>query len=137
VPNPVRPRMRSNSASSGSSAAGQVAALAATGAALDDPYGVAILLDTLREAGAEEQVTELLARNPAAVDLDNQYRVARLLNLLRAPGVASRTMSGICLLGFLAYGMPRSTASEADQFHRISVAGRCLITRPGAEGLAS
>ena len=39
---------------------------AAAHAALDDPYGVASLLDSLREAGAHEQAAALLARDPAA-----------------------------------------------------------------------
>ena len=66
-------------------------ARAVTGAALEDPLGVANLLDRLREAGAEEQVTKLLARNPAAaVALDNQYSVARLLDRLRAVGAAEQ-----------------------------------------------
>jgi len=43
------------------------------------------------EAGAEEQVTKLLARNPAvAVALDNLYSVARLLDRLRAIGAAEQ-----------------------------------------------
>jgi len=43
------------------------------------------------EAGAEEQVTKLLDRNPAAaVALDNQYSVARLLDRLRAVGAAEQ-----------------------------------------------
>jgi hypothetical protein len=65
-------------------AAGQLAELTARAvavAALEDPLGVTSLL----EAGAEEQITKLLDRNPAAA-LDNQYSVARLLDRLSSPG---------------------------------------------------
>ena len=41
-------------------------ARAAAHAPLDNPYGVAGLLDSLREAGAHEQAAALLARDPAA-----------------------------------------------------------------------
>jgi hypothetical protein len=45
------------------------------------------LLDSLRQAGAEEQVTALLRRDPAAhVSLDNPEAVARLLGRLREAG---------------------------------------------------
>ena len=55
--------------------------------ALDDPGGVARLLDSLREAGAPEQAAALLRRDPAAhVALDDPYAVARLLDSLRAAG---------------------------------------------------
>ena len=60
---------------------------AAVHAALDDPRYVAILLGSLREAGAHQQTAALLARNPAAhVALDNPASmpnsVAALLNRL-------------------------------------------------------
>ncbi|WP_327722313.1 hypothetical protein OG381_48245 [Streptomyces sp. NBC_00490] len=52
--------------------------------ALDDPHTVSLLLQELREAGADEQVTVLLARNPAAhVALDDPYDVCSLLGDLR------------------------------------------------------
>ena len=54
---------------------------------LDDPDAVARLLDSLREAGAEEQAAALLARDPAAhVALDDPDAVARLLDSLREAG---------------------------------------------------
>ncbi|WP_330342618.1 hypothetical protein [Streptomyces sp. NBC_00557] len=62
-------------------------AWAAAHASLDDPYTVARLLDALREAGAQEQVTALLARDPAAhASLDDPYTVAELLDALREAG---------------------------------------------------
>ena len=68
----------------------QAAALAARAAAhadLDDPFGVAWLLQALREADAGQQVAALIARNPAAhVDLDNPGGVAWLLHSLREAG---------------------------------------------------
>ena len=60
---------------------------AAAHAALDDPVGVARLLDSLREAGAHEQAAALLARDPAAhAALDDPCGVARLLDSLREAG---------------------------------------------------
>ena len=60
---------------------------AATHAALDKPYRVALLLDSLRTAGAPELAAALLARDPAAhAALDNPYGVARLLDSLRTAG---------------------------------------------------
>ncbi|HEY6297041.1 MAG TPA: hypothetical protein VIX15_15380, partial [Streptosporangiaceae bacterium] len=59
----------------------------ATHVLLDDPAAVARVLDNLRMAGAEEQVTVLLRRDPAArVSLDDPDAVARLLYSLRAAG---------------------------------------------------
>ncbi|RBQ17248.1 hypothetical protein DP939_25205 [Spongiactinospora rosea] len=63
------------------------AAWAAAHVALDNPDAVAHLLGRLREAGAEDQVTTLLDRNPAAhATLDNPYMVAHLLEELREAG---------------------------------------------------
>ena len=54
---------------------------------LDHPRSVAFLLDSLREAGADEQVAALLARDPAAhVSPDDPYSVAFLLDSLREAG---------------------------------------------------
>ena len=59
---------------------------------LDDPGGVARLLGGLREAGAEEQATALLRRDPAAhVALDDPYGVAMLLGGLREAGAVEQT----------------------------------------------
>ena len=60
---------------------------AAAHAALDNPGGVAGLLQTMRQAGAHEQAAALLARDPAAhVAHDNPYHVADLLDTLRQAG---------------------------------------------------
>ncbi|MEU9398000.1 helix-turn-helix transcriptional regulator [Streptomyces sp. NPDC048324] len=60
---------------------------AASHAGLDSPFAVARLLHLLREVGAEEQVTALLARNPAGhVAVDNLSAVGVLLHLLREAG---------------------------------------------------
>ncbi|MEW2310663.1 hypothetical protein AB0918_18815 [Streptomyces sp. NPDC006864] len=61
---------------------------AAAHVALDDPLAVAWLLEVLGEAGAQEQVTVLLNRDPAAhVALDAPLAVARLLEVLGEVGV--------------------------------------------------
>jgi hypothetical protein len=45
------------------------------------------LLDSLRQAGAQDQAAALLRRDPAArAALDNRYGVARLLDRLREAG---------------------------------------------------
>ena len=60
---------------------------AAAHAALDNPGDVASLLDSLREAGADEQAAALLARDPAAhAPLDDPDGVAGLLDSLRQAG---------------------------------------------------
>ncbi|MFE7183081.1 hypothetical protein [Streptomyces erythrochromogenes] len=60
---------------------------AATHASLDDTYAVGWLLGVLREAGAQEQVDTLLARNPAThTSLDNPGAVGSLLDALREAG---------------------------------------------------
>jgi hypothetical protein len=60
---------------------------AAAHVSLDDPYAVAGLLGRLREAGAQEQATALLHRDPAAhVFLDDPAAVAWLLDSLREAG---------------------------------------------------
>ncbi len=57
---------------------------AVTHVLFDDPGAVADLLDRLREAGASEQVTALLARDPAAhIPVDDPDAVASLLGALR------------------------------------------------------
>ena len=64
---------------------------AAAHAALDDPGGVASLLDRLRQAGAHEQAAALLARDPAAhAALDDPGAVASLLDSLRGRARTSR-----------------------------------------------
>jgi hypothetical protein len=54
---------------------------------LDDPYAVAMLLDSLLEAEAQEQIATLLARDPAAhTPLDDPESVAILLDSLLEAG---------------------------------------------------
>ena len=53
---------------------------------LADLFGVARLLDSLREAGAAGQVAELAARAAAGAALDDPYGVASLLAALRTAG---------------------------------------------------
>jgi hypothetical protein len=63
------------------------ASWAAAHVALDDPLGVASLLDELRKAGAQDQAAALLRRDPAAhVALDDPLGVGALLGSLRAAG---------------------------------------------------
>jgi hypothetical protein len=59
--------------------------------ALDDPDGVARLLDSLRQADAHEQAAALAARAAAHAPLDNPYSVVRLLDSLREAGAAEQT----------------------------------------------
>ena len=62
-------------------------ARAAGHASLDDPRAVASLLGALREAGASDAVTALLARDPAGhASLDDPGAVAELLGELREAG---------------------------------------------------
>ena len=66
---------------------GALAERAAAHVALDNPGGVAWLLEGLRAAGAQEQFTALLHRDPAAhVSLEDPQGVARLVDVLRAAG---------------------------------------------------
>ncbi|MEW2267961.1 hypothetical protein ACGF5T_30875 [Streptomyces sp. NPDC047853] len=62
------------------------AAWAAVHAALNDPGAVAELLNALRGAGAQEQVTALAKRVAAHAALDDPGAVAQLLNMLRGAG---------------------------------------------------
>ena len=55
-------------------------------APLDDPSGVALVLDSLRRAGAPEQVSALAERAAAHVPLSNPDAVATLLDSLRRAG---------------------------------------------------
>ena len=59
---------------------------AAAHAALDNPADVARLLDSLREAGADEQAAALASRAAAHVAVDAPYGVALLLSSLREAG---------------------------------------------------
>ncbi len=72
---------------------------AANRAALDDPLGVARLLNELREAGTREQVTALLHRNPAAhAHIDRRgIRVTSLRTALKE-AVANNQMTALTTL---------------------------------------
>jgi hypothetical protein len=59
---------------------------AAVHVALDDPFGVAHLLDRMRRAGANQQVTVLTDRAAAYVSLDDPVRVVYLLDRMRRAG---------------------------------------------------
>jgi len=95
---------------------------AAVHAALDDPRYVAILLGSLREAGAHQQTAALLARNPAAhVALDNPASmpnsVAALLNrlwLVGAPEQAAALAGRLPAAGM--FGLFLQQNGPADQF---------------------
>jgi hypothetical protein len=64
--------------------ASMLASRAATAAPLDDAGAVAMLLKTMRDAGADEQVDALLDRSPAAhASLDHPYYASRLLEALQ------------------------------------------------------
>ena len=76
----------------GQSSADVLGVPTAAHAPLDDPAGVATLLDYLREAGADEQAAALLARDPAAhAALDNPSDVGWLLGSLRRAGADEQT----------------------------------------------
>ena len=59
---------------------------AAAHASLENPVAMALLLDSLREAGTDEQVTALFDRGAAHVPLDNPAAVAYMLDSLREAG---------------------------------------------------
>ncbi|MFB8385461.1 hypothetical protein, partial [Streptomyces rubiginosohelvolus] len=59
---------------------------AAAHVALDDPFAAAWLIKSLREAGADKQVTTLAERAAAHITLDEPFAVARLLEALGKVG---------------------------------------------------
>ena len=65
-----------------------LAARAAAGVSLDDPDGVAVLLESLREA--DGQMAVLAAHAAAGAPLDDPDYVAWLLDRLRGAGAARR-----------------------------------------------
>jgi hypothetical protein len=82
------------------------ASWAAAHVSLDDPAGVAGLLDSLRAAGARDQAAALASRAAAHVSLDDPAGVRWLLNSLREAGadeqaaaLASRAASAIRAIG--------------------------------------
>ncbi len=62
----------------------------AAAASLDDAAAVAVLLDSLREAGLGDQAAALATRAAAAVALDNTGGAAWLLDSLRRAGLADQ-----------------------------------------------
>ena len=94
---------------------GRRAGRAAAHAPLDDPDGVAVLLDSLREAGAHEQAAALLARDPAA--LDDPDVVAVLLDRLRRAGAADQAAALAAQLPAASmFGLYLEQEASADQF---------------------
>ena len=79
---------------------------------------MARLLDSLREAGAQEQVTALLRRDPAAhVPLDDPDAVARLLDSLREAGAQEQaTALADRLPGAGMFELFREQEGRQDQF---------------------
>jgi hypothetical protein len=64
---------------------------AAAHTVFEDPVAVGMLLNALQAAGATEQITALLARDPAShAPLDDPAAVVWLLNALRAAGATEQ-----------------------------------------------
>jgi hypothetical protein len=117
---------------------------AAAHAALDDPYAVADLLDSLREADAHDQAAALLASRAAAhAPLDHPRAVALLLDGLRRAGarkqaaaLASRAAAHVPLddpgaVADLLDGLRRAGARK----QTAALAGRIPLDDPGAVAL--
>jgi hypothetical protein len=87
-------------------------------APLDNPYYVASLLGSLREAGAHEQAAALLARDPAAqAALDDPGAVASLLGSLREAGAHEQAAALACRLpGAGLFKLFLKHRGSADQF---------------------
>jgi hypothetical protein len=87
---------------------------------LDDPAAAAGLLDSLRAAGTDEQVTALLHRDPAAhVSLGDPGAVARLLGSLREAGAADQVTALATRAAVGApLGDPAAVSSLIDSLHR-------------------
>jgi NgoMIV restriction enzyme len=87
-------------------------------ATLDDPYGVARLLDSLREVDARQQAEALLARDPAAhVALFDPRSVAALLDALQGAGAHGQVaiLTGrLSAAGMFEFFLERD--GSADQF---------------------
>ena len=72
------------------------------------------LLDSLREAGAEEQVAALAERAAAHVSLDDPFDVARLLGSLRAAGVEAAALLARDPAAQVSLDDPRAVARLLD-----------------------
>jgi uncharacterized protein YidB (DUF937 family) len=101
---------------------------AAAHAPLDNPAAVAILLDSLREAGAGEQAAALLGRDPAAhAPLDDPDAVARLLDSLLEAGADEQAAA---LAGRAAAHAP------LDNPHRVAILLDSLREAAGEQAAA-
>jgi uncharacterized protein YidB (DUF937 family) len=103
---------------------------AATHASPSDPYGVAMLLDSLREAGAAEQVTALLARDPAGhADLGDPGGVAALLGRLREAGATEQVTALLARspAGHADLGDPRGVAALLDRLREAGAAEQAAV----------
>ena len=113
---------------------------AAAHAAVDDPDAVARLLDALRAAGAHDQATALLARDPAAhTALDNPDAVAWLLDALREAGANDQATALLARdpAAHAALDNPSAAARLLDALRNAHAEGQVsnLIDRLPAEGL--
>jgi len=97
-----------------------LATRAAQAVLLDDPAAVADLLDELQEAGAGQQVAELLERNPAAhVGIDDVHDVIKLVDaLVKAGSQPQAQMLLYRATRCLALDEPRSVARFLDELGR-------------------
>ncbi|MGW1728410.1 helix-turn-helix domain-containing protein [Streptomyces sp. NPDC002306] len=89
-------------------------------ASLDDPEGVANLLDSLHQTGAHDQTAQLLARNPAAhVSLDNPAAAADLLNALHTTGAEEQaSVLATRIAAFAPLDDPEGVANLLDSLHQ-------------------
>ena len=115
-------------------------------ACLDDPHTVAVLLLDLRGVGAEEQLTALLRRDPAAhISLDDLQATAMLLSGLRCAGaeeqvtvLADRAAAHAPLddpraVAELLEGLRRANAEgQVEALLRRDPAARVCLDDPGA-----
>jgi hypothetical protein len=109
------------------------AAFAAAHASLDNPGGVAALLGSMREVGAEEQLAALLARNPAAhAHLGDLYGVADLLGQLREARADSQFAALLARAPFTHVSL-HNPSRVADLLDRMRKAGAKLEAAALAE----
>jgi len=88
---------------------------------VDYPGAVAELLGRLREAGAQDQITALLRRDPAAhVSLDDPRAVAALLGRLREAGAQEQATA---LAGRAAHVPVDDLGAVDDLLHSLQAAG--------------
>jgi hypothetical protein len=107
---------------------------AAAHVALDDPGAVAVLLNSLREGGADEQAAALLARNPGAhANLDDPGAVAYLLRSLREGGADEhKRYAALLARNPAAHALRRAGADEqAAALLARNPAAQVVIDDPG------